>query len=450
MKTITLTAGFALVATSLYTGPLAAAETSTLTLSGSTRARYEFLDGQFRPGFDARDDAIALRTVLTADWRHGDWRLLGEVVDSRMYDTDPGSVVTGAEVNALEPVQFYLQREFREPFGAGSSASVQAGRFTLNVGSRRLVASDEYRNTPQGYTGLRTDLRTAGKAQWTLFYVLPQQRRPDDFASLRDNEFKLDHEGSDLQLRGVVAAKAGWLPAGATGEFGYVGLKEKDNAPRATRNRDLHNFSLRAFRDPAAGKADFELEGIYQWGDVAASTAPDAASLDVDAFFIHAEYGLTLARAWKPHLSLEFDYASGDGPGAAYQRFDTLYGMRRGDLAPSGIFGAVARTNIVAVGARAEFTPSPRLDLFGAWRGLWAADRRDSFSSSGVRDAAGTSGRYAGLLFDGRLRYWVVPQKLRAEVNAVWLFRGDLLRDAPNATGHGDTKYISVAGTWTF
>ena len=31
----------------------------------------------------------------------------------------------------------------------------QAGRFTLNLGSRRLVAADDYRNATNGYTGLK-------------------------------------------------------------------------------------------------------------------------------------------------------------------------------------------------------------------------------------------------------------------------------------------------------
>jgi hypothetical protein len=38
-----------------------------------------------------------------------------------------------------------------EAFGPGSKLGFQAGRFTLNLGSRRLVAADDYRNTTSGY-----------------------------------------------------------------------------------------------------------------------------------------------------------------------------------------------------------------------------------------------------------------------------------------------------------
>ena len=116
----------------------------------------------------------------------------------------------------------------------------------MNLGSRRLVASDDFRNTTQGYTGLRADLTSRRQERSaTLYYMLPQERRPDDFASLRDNEIQLDHESRDLQLFGALAAQAGL----ARRADGGVRLREaswKHDAPRrATRNRELHDSSAR-------------------------------------------------------------------------------------------------------------------------------------------------------------------------------------------------------------
>lgn len=426
------------------------AETSSLKLSASFRIRHESLDGQYRPGFDDKDDMLALRSSVSASLTHGAWKLAGEISDSRAYDTDAGSVLSTNEVNTFEPVQAYVSREFAEPFGKGSAATVQAGRLLVNLGSRRLIASDEFRNTPQASTGVRADLRLASKAQWTAFYIMPQQRRPDDFDSLRDNEVALDHEGPDLQLWGVSAAQPGLLPGEALGEVTYVRLQERDHGARATRNRRLHTLSLRTIRDPKAGQADFEIEAILQTGNIRASTAANAATLDVNAWFVHADAGYTFESRGKPRLSAEFDYASGDGPGSDYQRFDTLFGMRRADLAPSGIYGALGRANVQSLGLRLEATPSDRFDAMGTYRLLWAADRHDSFSTSGIRDASGASGRYAGQQLDGRVRYWIVPQRLRAEVNATWLLRGGLLRNAPNASPHGDTHYLAAAITLSY
>ncbi len=421
-----------------------------MKLSGSIRARYEALQGQFRPGFKEDDDIVVLRSSLMAEWIRGNWRLLGELGDSRAYDTRDGGVLTGNEVNAFEPVQAFVAREFRAPFGAGSSAAVQLGRFTLNLGSRRLVASDEYRNTPSGYTGLRADMHLASKAQATLFFVLPQQRRPDDPPALRDNKAGLDHEGMDQKLWGLVASRPGLLPGAALAEFSYIGFSERDNGTRATRDRRLANLGARAIRDPAAGKWDYELEGIYQAGHVSASMAADAPRLDVEACFVHADAGYTFTGTAKLRLSAEFDHASGDGPGAKYQRFDTLFGMRRADFAPSSIYSLLGRTNIQGLGLRLEATPAARLEVMGTYRALWAADRTDSFATSGIRDASGASGRYAGLQLEGRIRYWIVPRHWRAEFNAAWFDRAGLMRDAPNASPYGDTTYGSAALTYSF
>jgi len=429
---------------------LNAAETSSMKFSGSIRIRQESLDGQYRPGFDNKDDMLALRSSAAVEWTSGAWKLAGEVSDSRAYDGDAGSTLTSNEVNAFEPVQAYVSREFSAPFGKGSSASIQAGRMLVNLGSRRLVASDDFRNTPQGSTGVRADLRLAGKSQWTLFYLMPQQRRPDDFDSLRENKAKLDHEGKDQRFWGAQVARPGLLPGGTLGEFTYVRLLENDHAAHPTRNRQLHTASARMIRDTKAGQADFELEGIIQSGSIRASAAPNAATLDVNAWFLHADAGYTFTTSGKPRLSAEFDYASGDGPGSSYQRFDTLFGMRRADLAPSGIYGAVGRTNLQSLGLRLEASPSASVDVLATWRFLWAADRHDAFSTTGVRDASGASGSFAGQQLDGRVRYWIVPQKLRTEVNAVWLRRGELLRNAPNASPHGDTHYGAAALTWIF
>ena len=438
----------ALVMVACVDAPAAEAE-SGLRHSGSIRIRQEALDGQFRPGFDNHDDVLVMRSSLFAEWDAGAWRFGGELVDSRAYDTDAGSALNANDVDAFEPVQAYVAGDFDAPFGKGSAATVQAGRFTMNLGSRRLVASDDFRNTPQGYTGLRAEMKFEGGRSATLFYVLPQQHRPDDFASLRNNTVKLDHEGRDQQLFGVLLARSG-LPGGLLAEAGFVRFIEHDTPGRATRNRGLTSLSARLLRDAAPGQWDYEIEGIAQRGSVRAGTAASAARLSVRARFVHADLGYTLAGSWKPHVNLEFDHASGDGTGAHYTRFDTLYGMRRSDFAPSGIYAALARTNISALGLRLEGSPTKRLDVLATWKWLWAADRHDSFSTTGIRDASGAAGRFAGQQLDGRLRYWLVPQRLRAEVTAVWLNRGQLLRRAPNASPHGDTHYGAASVTLSF
>lgn len=429
---------------------LQAAEGDGLQFSGSARVRHESLHNQYRPGLARDDDMLALRISLLAEWKQGSWRVVGELSDSRAYDTGPRGVLSANEVNALEPVQAFVQRRFAGALGKGTSIDVQAGRFQFNLGSRRLIASDDFRNTPQGYTGLKTELRLADRSQWTLFYVLPQQRRPDDRASLQDNEPHLDREGLDQRLFGAQWSRPAMLPGAALAEATYVRFEERDRGARATRDRRLHSLGLRAIREPRARQFDYEVETVWQTGSISATAAASADARDVRAWFLHADAGYTFDGAAKLRLSAEYDYASGDGPNARYQRFDTLFGMRRADLAPSGIYGLLGRTNLESLGLRLEAAPSPRLDMMATWHLAWSPARRDAFSTSGVRDPGGAAGDFAGAQLDSRIRYWIVPRKLRAEFNGIWFDRGRQLRRAPNATAAGDPLYVATSLTFSF
>lgn len=418
-------------------------------LSGSYRARLELLEGQPRAGFRAEDRQLALRGTLLAEYRKGPIRVVGELYDSRAYLTRPGGTLSANEVNTFELVQAYLAADLKDVLGAGSSTQVQAGRMMLNLGSRRLVAADDYRNTTNSYTGLRADLKSRDGTTATLIYTLPQLRLPDDLPSVRANQTQWDRESFDLRLWGGLVARPRTL-LGATAELGYFRLQERDAPGRPTRDRDLHTVNARLIREPKAGRWDFEVEGIYQLGGIAESAAANAARLPVSAWFLHADLGYTFPGKARLRLSAEYDRASGDGPGRSFGRFDTLFGMRRADLAPSGIYNAIGRANISTPGVRIEAAPGKRLDMFAVYRAMWLADRTDSFSTTGVRDASGQSGSFAGHQVEGRLRYWLVPGFLRGEVNAIWLAKGRFLRTAPNAPPTGDARYLSTVLTVTF
>jgi hypothetical protein len=374
-------------------------------------------------------------------------RVVAELYDSRVWGADPGTPLTTNEVNALELVQAYVSADLGAALSKGTKTSVQAGRFTLNLGSRRLVASDDYRNTTNGYTGLRADFAFPRGIKATAIYTLPQVRLPDDPAGLRHAKVKWDRESFDQALWGGLASKTlmsgtGQVPVLAELSFYHFGERDRPNL--ATRDRSLNTAGVRVYAEPKPSHFDYEVEGMYQWGRINASLAATAARLPVSATFLHAEAGYTFAGPWKPHVSLEFDRASGDGRGRKFARFDTLFGMRRADLAPSGLYNSVGRANIVTPGVRVEVTPTKRLDGFVAYRALWLADRHDAFSTTGVRDVTGGSGSFAGHQIDARLRYWLLPEHLRFEVDGVLLFKGRFLREAPNAPAGDTARYVSL------
>ncbi len=390
-----------------------------------------------------------LRTNLLAEYRHQAVRIGGELFDSRVWGNDAGTPVTTNEVNALEPVQAYIAADFDGAFGKGSKLTVTAGRMTLNLGSRRLIAADDYRNTTNGYTGIRADIAAPQGWKGTLIYTLPQIRLPDDNAGIRDAKVRFDKESFDLVLWGGQVSKAKAIGP-ATVELSYFHLGERDAPDRATRDRSLDTFGGRIIAEPRSGRFDYEVEAYYQLGHVSGSLAANAARQAVEANFVHADVGYTFQTAWKPRLSVEFDRASGDRLGGKYGRFDTLFGMRRADLAPAGLYNAVARANITTLGVRIEATPSKRLDWFAAYRPTWLAADEDSFSTTGVRDASGRSGDFAGHQLEARVRYWLVPARLRFEFDGLILAKGRFLEEAPNAPAGRWTKYGSFNLTASF
>ncbi|MGF7149690.1 hypothetical protein FHS96_003341 [Sphingomonas zeicaulis] len=432
----------------LWSAP-AAAQKEGLSLSGAVRLRYETIAGQPRVGFDRKDGLLNLRTNILAMYRADRVRVGLELYDSRVWGDDPGTPVTTGEVNALEPVQAYVAADFDGALGPGSRLALTAGRMMLNLGSRRLVAADDYRNTTNSYTGLRADAALKGGWAATLIYMLPQQRRPEDDAGIRRAAVRLDREGFDTVLWGGQVTKARAIGP-ATAELTYFHLGERDAADRPTRDRSLDTFGGRIVAEPHAGAFDYEVEMLYQTGHVSTGLAANAPRQSVGASFVHADVGYSFKGPWKPRLSIEFDRASGDRRGGRNGRFDTLYGMRRADFAPSGLYAAIGRTNIVTPGVRVEATPSPRLDGFAVYRAMWLAADEDAFSTTGVRDATGGSGAFAGHQIEARLRYWILRERLRFEFDGLLLAKGRFLRDAPNAPAGRWTRYGSFNLTASF
>ncbi|MEY3268526.1 MAG: hypothetical protein RL480_1286 [Pseudomonadota bacterium] len=420
-----------------------------LHLSANVRARIESIDDQIRPGFMANEDLFSLRSVIRAEIGDGPLHLVGEIWDSRSYTVRTGSAAGTGEVNVLEPVQVHAVADLGPVFGAGSGLVVTAGRMVLNLGSRRLIAADDYRNTTNGYTGLRADVSARPGAQATFIYVLPQQRLPNAFDDVRNNRFALDRESFDARLWGGIVSFDNVLgPVHADASLFHFG--ERDAPGRPTRDRDLTTIDARLLVEPVAGSFDGEIEAAWQWGHTRNGLAAALPMQVVTAGYVHVDAGYSFTGRWHPRLAAEFDFASGDRPGGRYTRFDTLFGMRRADFSPGALLGAMGRSNFVTPALRLEVAPSPRSDGHVLARAMWAASASDAFATSGVHDPTGRAGGFAGYEFDTRLRHWLVPARLRGEINADLFLRRGMLRRAPNAPAGATTAYFSAAVTAFF
>lgn len=418
----------------------ALADDAPLSIAASARLRVESVDGQFRPNAPTNDTMVSLKTAIEAEYDAGPVRFGAELWDARAWGQDVRSSAGTAEVNALELVQANVKVELGDK-AAGGHGMLTAGRFTLDLGGRRLVSRQRFRNTTNAFTGAHLGWTTKGGQKIDVIWALPHVRLPEDAAGVRADRVVWDQESTDLMFFGA----QGTLPrmlGGVVQPYGY-GLIERDSPGRLTRNRRLATVGARLFRAPVTGKWDHDIEATYQFGKACRTTAvTDIADLDVSAWLLHAEVGRTLPGPWKPRLVAMFDAASGDGGKAGkFSRFDTLYGARRFEFGPNGLYGPFSRANIVSPSARLEVAPSRRTDAFVAWRSAWAQNARDSFAATGVRDASGASGRLAAHQIEARVRHWIVPGLLQVDAGGAVLIKRGLLRDAPNAPATGNTRY---------
>jgi hypothetical protein len=419
-----------------------AAANDWLDLSAYQRTRVEAVSGDIRPG-GTEQSALMLRTVVAARLGDGPVKLNAELWDVRAYAIAPGTRLTTNDINALEPVVANLSADLRGlagQLGPGGRANLTVGRMIANVGSRRVVAAEDYRNTISASTGVRLDL---GNRQWaaTLIWLMPDQRLPDDPALLRRNVVVLDRENTDLVLWGGDLLRH---LRGFDVEASLFHLAEHDQPALASRDRQLTTASLRLFKPRRAGQWDGEVEAAWQWGAASRTTSPAATRLPVAAWFIHADLGHSWAGPWQPRLSFVADMVSGDRPGDTIRRFDPLFGIRQPDYAPGSLYAYIGRTNLIAAGIRGEIA-NRRSDASLSLKPMWAQSRTDQFSQSGARDPTGRSGRYAGWEAATRLRHWLIKDHLRAEVDGVLMRRDGLLKNAPGLPAGHRVAYGSLS-----
>jgi hypothetical protein len=154
--------------------------------------------------------------------------------------------------------------------------------------------------------------------------------------------------------------------------------------------------------------------------------------LDHFAYFHHFEIGYSFDKKWSPQLSLQFDYASGDDDpnDAENNRFDTLYGARRFDFGPTGIYGPFARSNLISPGLRLKFKPATDMSSFIALRSYWLASDNDAWTTAGISNTVGQSDNFIGTQIEARIRWELLPKNIRIEAGAAHLFAGDIISGA--------------------
>jgi hypothetical protein len=417
-----------------------------ISLKGHQRTRYETLQGQFRSNSSDDVSIFAFRTAVQADVRTEDISFTAELMDSRQEGADSTTPLNTSIVNALEFVQAHALID------VGARGNLKFGRYTMDLGTRRFVARNRYRNTVNNFTGIHGTWTTDSGDKLQLFYNLPVNRLPTDRASLENNRVRNDDEDFDVQFWGMYF-ESPQLIGQFKGDLFLFGLHEKDSPKLATRNRQFYTGGFRAYQPSSQGNMDFEVEAALQVGESRASrSSTDTTDLDHRAGFLHLEAGYTFENDWKTRAAFQFDYASGDKDPTDNEnnRFDTLYGARRFDYGPTGTYGAFARSNLISPAYRITFNPHAQVNIMFAHRFHWLASDTDAWTTGGLRDTAGSTGSYLGNQPEIRVRWEAIPGNLRIECGVAHLFAGEFIKDAPSLVNKGDSTYGYLQSVFTF
>lgn len=375
----------------------------------------------------ATEGALFLRTtaLLSADWR---WLgLTFEGIDARAPVADPAVALSPSMVNPTDVLQANARLEAKGLMGPGSALWVHAGRLTLDLGGRRLLARNRFRNTINAFTGVDAGLEHPALGILRLVTLAPVRRLPREPEALQANDGEPDETSWGVLLAGLHFTRPD-LPGALRLDASLLALHERDSADRpTTRDRRHVTASLRLFRAPAPGRLDAEVQAVGQFGrSRATSAAEDTLDLAHRAGFVHLAAGFTLPHVTRPRLALMYDLASGDADpkDGINGRFDTLFGARRFELGPTGTFGLLARSNLESVAVRVSGRPLPSLSGDLTWRPAWLAQAKDAWTSTGLRDPSGRAGRFIGHQLDSRVRWQLVPRTVRLEGGAAWFWFG--------------------------
>lgn len=424
-----------------------------LSISGEHRARYETLSDQFRSGSTGSDQVLSLRTLVQAKVNFSEnFQAYLELQDSRAELADQGSRMNSTIVNSAELLEANLVWTADGLFQEGSQTVLRGGRLTMDIGDRRFVARNRFRNVINAFTGLDWKWVAKDGLQVRTIFTMPVNREPSTSAELLENDASFDKESLNRIFWGIFIA-APHLSENHKGEFYLFGFNEEDGADFRTRNRQVYTPGFRLYRPAKKAQFDYELESMLQLGNLRATDAEtDTKDLDHFAFFHHLELGYTFDAPWSPRFYLEYDYASGDDDpnDNTNERFERLFGPNVSEFGPTSIHSAFVRANISSPGARLQVRPASDVYAYLSYRSYWLASDADGWrGASGLRDTSGNSGKFLGHLLFLRGK-WKAHNNVKFEAGLACRIDGEFQENVSNSPRQGNSIYSYYSMTLLF
>jgi len=399
------------------------------------RTRFESYDHPWRSsqavGNGQTDSSVALRSrVRFGLGGASPFRFLFEGQDARAYlDRERGDFRDSTTINEFDIVQLLGSVRVDNVLGSGLRTDIHVGRMTMDVGSRRLIARNDFRNTTNSFDGFHWHIARDNLWRVRAFFVEPVVR----------DDVRLDTQYGTSLFWGtyVENRQLPWFQIDAY----YFGLNDQ-RLSNGTTHRTYSTVGGRLSKDPQPGEIDYEVESAWQTGT--------RGGTNHFAHVQHVDFGYSFTLPWTPRLVFHYDYASGDRkPGDSQDEgFDTLFGARRWEYGPTGTFGPFFRTNIQSPGWRVIVTPAQGWTLQLKHRIWYLAQNGDFFGNSGLRDTTGRAGTSLGHDVEFRAQ-WAINSNMNVDAGYVHWFKGSYFDRLPisaglPAGGNKDTDYVYV------
>ncbi len=410
-----------------------------LDLGLEHRTRFEVYDHPWRSSqrLGRTDPQIQQRSRVRLGLNGETFQFLFEGQDSRVHLSKASQFdfLNTETRNEYDILQLFVSATAKNVFGTGLRTDLHLGRLTMDFGNRRLIARNNFRNTINAFDGVHWQL--AREKLWRIrtFLVEPVIR----------NQVQLDEQSKRFVFWGtyVETHHMPWLRLNAY----YFGLNDQRNSGISSQ-RTFSTFGLRLYKNPLNSQMDYEIETVWQTGK--------RGNTDHFAHFQHLNLGYTFDFPWSPRLLFHYDYASGDRNSSDNQdsTFDTLFGARRFEYAPTSTFGPFFRSNISSPGWRLIVNPAKGWKFQLKQRFWYLATSRGAFAGSGLHNATGESGNYLGHDVELRVQ-WKINRNVEFDVVYDHWFKGSYFNRLPASAslppgGEKDTDYFYILTKFRF
>ena len=339
-------------------------------------------------------------------------RLVVEFQDSRAFNNI--YPLQGQEINQTELIQGYGELYFKDALGKdakgqGRPISIRAGRMAFEIGSRRLIARNEFRNTTNNFEGFRLKLgQRENDFDIDSFAMRPVIRYPyvwdqPDWQNWVYGSFVSIRPWSEyVTIQPYFIGRHAWADP--------TNWQNSAKVPRQTQAPGLRLYGT-------IGNFDYDLDLMKQFGQIGelqqyasintAGTTPGSTYLyktaKQDSIAYAADVGYTFNdHPWKPRISAVYIYGSGNKSpfDSVNQNVDTFYGFNQ----PFSRSDYISWNNVKDPKVRLEFEPYKGTQIDTAFSAYWLASSAAAWDKTGLYAPLGNRGTFMGTEWDLRIR----------------------------------------------